>query len=230
LDFSARGKSNSSIDKDTWQYNDYTGTFTGFHWNAASGWVNNSLIINTGASFAVDIAPLAIDATNSGKTLEFEFSTRNVEDDDAVVCDLTDENGAGILITASEARLTSASGETVNTRFRSGEMNRISFVINRKTGTTYKGLAFIYINGILSGAVNYGSADNFISTKTLSFQGSESAQVELRSLRFYDTALSHENILNNYILYQNTLDDMMNIYYRNDIYEDGTVSFSPDKA
>ena len=230
LDFSARGKSNSSLDKDTWQYNAYTGTFNGFHWNAASGWVNNSLIINTGASFDIDIAPLAIDATNSGKTLEFEFSTRNVEDDDAVVCDLTDENGAGILITASEARMTSASGEVVNTRFRSGEMNRISFVINRKTGTTYKGLAFIYINGILSGAVNYGSADNFVSTKTLSFQGSESAQVELRSLRFYDTALSHENILNNYILYQNTLDDMMNIYYRNDIYEDGTVSFSPDKA
>ena len=227
FDFRATGKSNTSVDKDVWFYGDYTATFEGFNWNASSGWVDNSLLINNGASFSVDIAPLAKDATSTGKTLEFEFSTRNVENDDAVICDLT-TNGKGLLITASEARLTSAAGETVSTRFKAGEVNRIAFVINRKTGVTYKGLVFIYVNGILSGAVNYGSADNFTSTKQLTFVGTEDAQVELRAMRFYDTALSADNVLNNYVIYRDTLNEMMEVYYRNEIYAEGTQSFSPD--
>ena len=227
FDFRATGKSNTSVDKDVWSYGDYTATFEGFNWNASSGWVDNSLLINNGASFSVNIAPLAKDATSTGKTLEFEFSTRNVENDDAVICDLT-TNGKGLLITASEARLTSAAGEVVSTRFKAGEVNRIAFVINRKTGVTYKGLVFIYVNGILSGAVNYGSADNFTSTKQLTFVGTEDAQVELRAMRFYDTALSADNVLNNYVIYRDTLNEMMEVYYRNEIYAEGTQSFSPD--
>lgn len=227
FDFRAIGKSNTSLDKDSWSYGEYTGSFEGFNWNASSGWVDNSLLINAGASFSVDIAPLADNATTNGKTLEFEFSTRNVEDDDAVICDLT-SNGTGLVITASEARLTSAAGETVSTRFKSGEVNRIAFVINRKSGVTYKGLAFIYVNGILSGAVNYGSADNFICPKTVSFVGTEDAQVELRAMRFYDEALSADNALNNYILYRDSLEEMMEVYYRNEIYAEGTQTFSPE--
>ena len=84
------------------------------------------------------------------------------------------------------------------------------------------------MNGILSGAVNYGSADKFTSAKTLEFIGTNDAQVALRSMRFYDTALSSDNILNNYILYRDTLNEMMEVYYRNDIYEQGTSSFSTD--
>ena len=227
FDFNANGKSNSAVDKDVWSYGNYTGTFSGFNWNATSGWVNNALLLNSGASFSVDIQPLLKDATSTGKTLEFEFSTQNVEDDNAVVCDLT-VNGVGLKITASEARITSAAGEYVNTKFKAGEVNRIAFVINRKTSVTYKGLVFIYVNGILSGAINYGSADNFISSATLSFHGTDDAQVSLRSMRFYDTALSADNILNNYILYRDTLIEMMEVYYRNDIYEIGTSNFSVD--
>lgn len=227
FDFNANGKSNSAVDKDVWSYGNYTGTFSGFNWNATSGWVNNALLLNSGASFSVDIQPLLKDATSTGKTLEFEFSTQNVEDDNAVVCDLT-VNGVGLKITASEARITSAAGEYVNTKFKAGEVNRIAFVINRKTSVTYKGLVFIYVNGILSGAINYGSADNFLSSATLSFHGTDDAQVSLRSMRFYDTALSADNILNNYILYRDTLIEMMEVYYRNDIYEIGTSNFSVD--
>lgn len=229
FDFTARGRSNSSIDKDVWSYGEYTGTFSGFNWNASSGWVNNALLINSGASFEVDITPLSVVATIAGKTLEFEFATRNVENDDAIICNLQTE-GVGLLITASRAMLKSAGGEIVETRFKAGDVNRISFVINKKSGVTYKGLAFIYVNGILSGAVNYGSADNFTSGAKLSFAGTDDAQVELRAMRFYDIALSSENIINNYILYRDSLAEMMEVYYRNDIYENGTTTFSPDKA
>ena len=226
FEFSARGRNNSAVDKDSWSYKEYVATFEGFNWNASSGWVNNALLINNGARFSINIAPLLTDATGVGKTLEFEFSTRNVEDDNAVVCDLT-TNGTGLLITASGVKLTSAAGEVVDTKFKAGEVNRIAFVINRKNGVTYKGLAFVYVNGILSGAVSYGSADNFISSAQLSFIGTANAQVELRAMRFYNTALTSDNILNNYILYRDTLSEMLEVYYRNDVYAEGTQDFSP---
>ena len=226
FDFTAKGRSNYAVDKDVWSYKGYKGTFTGFKWNAASGWVDNSLLLDKDSVFSVNFAPLATDATATGKTFEFEFSTRNVEDDNAVICDLT-SGGTGILITASEARITSSAGEVLSTRFKAGEVNRIAFVINRKTSVTYKGLVFVYVNGIISGAVNYGSADNFVSSAMISFRGSEKAQVQLRAMRFYDNALSADNVLNNYTLYRDTMTEMMEVYYRNDIYEGSSNNFSP---
>lgn len=236
FDFRAVGKSNASIDKDQWSYGDYVGTFEGFNWNASSGWVDNALIVNSGASFSINYAPLSDDATLAGKTLEFEFSARNVENDDAVICDLTTmkslEDGTvrrtGILITASEAKIISYAGVEVSTKFKAGEINRIAFVINKKQGVTYKGLVFVYVNGVLSGAINYGSSDNFISDKQIEFVGSDDAQVVLRAIRIYNNALSADNILNNYILYRDTLLQMMEVYYRNDIYAEGLQNFSPD--
>lgn len=228
FDFTAKGRSNSETNKDVWSYEDYTAIFEGFNWNSSSGWVDNALLINSGASFAINYSPLQGSLTNTGKTLEIEFATRNVENDDAVICDLRNENGVGLVITASEARLISAAGVEVSSRFKAGEKNRITFVINRKNGVTYKCLAFVYINGIISGAVNYGVADNFSSDVQLKFVGSTDAQVELYTMRFYNTALSSDNILNNYILYRNTLEEMLSVYYRNDIYAEGTVTFSPD--
>ena len=227
FDFNAKGRSNSSINKDEWYYENYIGTLTGFNWNNLSGWVNNSLLINTNAEFKVDCAPLAEDVTTTGGTFEFEFSTNNVEDDNAVICDLR-TNGVGILITASEASITSAAGVTLSCKYKAGENHRISFVINRKSGVTYKGLAFVYVDGIISGAVNYGTADNFISNKTILFEGTDDAQIALKAMRFYNRVLSSSNMINNYVLYRNTLAEMFEAYYRNQIYEEGSEKFSPE--
>lgn len=227
FDFRALGRSNSAIDKDQWSYEGYTGELKGFKWNPLSGWVNNGLLVSTGAEFNVDYAPLAADATETGATFEFEFSTANVEDDDAVICDLT-TNGVGILITASEAKLTSAAGAEVSTKYKAGEVHRISFVINRRQGVTYKGLAFIYVDGVISGAVNYGTADNFVSDKTLSFVGTENANISLRGVRCYTNALTKDNMVNNFTLYRDTLSEMLAVYYRNQVYEEGTERFSPE--
>ena len=227
FNFRALGRTNSAIDKDQWSYEGYTGELRGFKWNPLSGWVNNSLLVSTGAEFNVDYAPLSEDVTETGATFEFEFSTSNVEDDNAVICDLT-TNGVGILITASEAKLTSAAGAEVSTKYKAGEVHRIGFVINRRQGVTYKGLAFIYVDGVISGAVNYGTADNFVSDKTLSFVGTENANISLRGVRCYTNALTKDNMINNFTLYRDTLSEMLAVYYRNQVYEEGTERFSPE--
>ena len=229
LDLMALGKSNNDVNREEWVYGLYSATFQGFNWNNTSGWLNNRLVINSGAYVDINISPLASDPTNLGRTLEFEFSTENVSDDDAVVCDLRNEAGTGLLITASEAILTSAGGSRVGTKFKSGENMRITFVINKKTGTVNKGLLFIYVNGSFFGSESYSSSDNLTSERILHIGDTTHAEIHLKALRFYNSVLSDDQVLNNYILYRDTTNEMLFLYGRNDIYEDGTQNLSVDK-
>ena len=225
LSLSATGKSNNSPDKDSWTFGDYTTKFTGFEWNEYSGWNGGYLVIPNGASVQVSYAPLAANAVNTGKTLEFEFATKDVENDDAVLVDIINDNGVGLKITASEATLISSAKNKLTTKYASGENIRISFVINRKSSVVEKGLAYLYVNGILCGATNYDTNSNFMSGKWLNFAGSEGATLLLKSVRIYDMALSAEQILNNFALYS-TGNERLNIVRRNDILDGTSFDYS----
>lgn len=227
FDFSASGRSNNADDKDQWSFGDYVGTFTGFNWNNASGWVNNRLKMNPGTTFAVNYAPLSGTPTSTGKTIELEFRTLNVKNDNAVVCDLRDSSGAGLLITATKVSLISKSGVVIETEYKSGEDVRVSFVVNRSSGTANKCLSFIYANGCIARGEKWSSNDSYASDKEILFKSTEEAEVELKAIRVYSRALSSDEILNNYILYRDTLSEMMSVYDRNDVYAGGI--FSPEK-
>lgn len=227
LDLRAIGKSNSSADKNQWTYNDKITQFNGFDWSEQSGWSNNRLVMSNGANIVVSDTPLSGNVTSTGKTMEFEFTTTDVKDDDAIICDLRSGN-SGLLITASEASLTSSAGAKVSVKYKSGENIRIAFVINKATGVVDKQLIMIYVNGKLSGAANFGVNDNFLVRETLKIKSSDDVIVELKSLRFYDAALTAEQILNNYILYRDTAAEMLTVYDRNDIFTEGTTDFNID--
>jgi hypothetical protein len=226
LDLRAFGKNNLLSDKDSWTYKDIVSTFDGFYWNAQSGWVDNSLIVNAGATLTINHAPLGVNPTISGKTMEFEFATRNVISDDSVVLDLTTEDGVGLLITASEVKLTASDNSVVSTKFKSGENNRISFVINKNENDTNACLMFIYVNGIICGATNYAKAANVRCSKNMIFNSE--VDIIIKQLRFYDKALTSDEILNNYILYRDDVSEMLEIYTRNDIY-DALSEIDPEK-
>jgi hypothetical protein len=229
LDFSAIGKNNNAEDKDSWAFGDYTGTFAGFSWNAGSGWVNNRLFINSGASFSVNYAPLAVNPVGLGRTLEFEFKTVNVNDDDAVICDLRNSQGVGLVITATKVYLKSENGVEIQNEFKADETVRIGIVINRSASSSRKGMTFIYANGTVSRCVNWESADNYESDALLSFVGSAGAEVELKAIRIYEAALTDDNMLTNFILYRDTVAEMQEVYDRNAVYSEGTKTFAPDK-
>ena len=227
---SAVGRNNSEDNKDQWNYGSYTGTFEGFRWDESSGWNNNRLVMPAGTSFSINYAPLSEEPVATGKTIELEFSTTNVKDDNAVICDLRGTNGTGLLITASKVSITSEGGVTAETEFKSGENIRVSFVINKSEGVTNKQLTFIYANGILSGAVARAKTDSYISPKEISITSTSDAEVTLKEIRVYNRALSSDDILNNYILYRDTIEEMTEVYNRNDVYEEGSTSmFSPNK-
>lgn len=229
IDFNALGKNNESSDRDTWTNGIYTGILRGFNWNNTSGWVNGRLEMNAGSSFTINYAPLNDNPTNSGKTIEIEWSTKNVTNDDAIICDLRNNNGVGIVIRATKVSMISADGVIVETEYKSDENVRIGFVINRSGGTTNRRLSFIYTNGIVSRAEQWASTDNYNSDKEIAFYATNEAEVSLKSIKIYNTALSSDNMLNNFILYRDTISEMMEVYDRNDVYEEGTTTFSPNK-
>jgi hypothetical protein len=228
LGFSAVGRNNSMSNKNKWEGNDYTGTLSGFSFTQTSGWVNNRLLMQSGSKITFNYAPLASESTSTGKTLEFEFASSNVSDDNTVLCDLRNESGTGILITASEASITSRGGTKLSVKYKPEENTRISFVINRATGVTNKGLVFIYVDGIISGATNFGSSDDFKSDKMLEFAGVEGSEILLKQVRTYTSALSSDQILNNFTLYRDTTAEMLEVYNRNNIFEEDSQNFSVD--
>lgn len=230
LDFRAIGKSNNSVDKDSWSYGDYTGTFKGFNWNNTSGWADNCLLINEGAEFGIDLAPLSGNPAQLGKTIEIEFTTENVNDDNAVICDLRNTNsGAGILITATSVALYSEAGVAIETSFKPNEFIRVAFVINKATGATNKCMSFIHINGKYARGTSWAATDRYSSDKTILFKGSEDALVKLKYVRIYDAALTADQLLNNHNLYRDSIKEMTEIYERNDVYAEGTYTFEPEK-
>ena len=228
LDLRAFGRVNEPNEENNavWTYKDITSDFSGFYWNAQSGWIDNSLIVNAGATLTIDHAPLATNVVESGKTMEFEFATRNVINDDSVVLDLMDDNGVGLLIRASEVIMAASDGSVVSTKFKSGDTNRISLVINKNANDTNACLMCIYVNGIICGVTNYAKTANIICENKLAFNSD--VDVIIKQLRFYDKALTSDEILNNYILYRDDVSEMLDIYKRNDIY-DALSEIDPEK-
>ena len=163
---------------------------------------------------------------SAGKTIEVEFATRNVIDNDGIILDLTNENGHGLLITTSEAKLVTSDNKVVSTKFKAEEQNRISFVINRRESGNNAGFVFIYVNGILSGAAEYSNTATIRVTKNIIFNGS--SDILLKQIIIYDKPLSSDEILNNYILYRDSISEMLSIYSRNNVTtDDGQLS--PEK-
>lgn len=238
LYFDANGRSNQSGVKDVWEYTDSEGKeykvkFNNFAWTPTNGWNNNKLVIARGSSIDIDFAPFADPARlAAGCTFEFEFNTTNVYNDDAVICNLCDDKGEpGIIITATEAKFIIKKGlygpdtdTAASTKFKSGENNRITFVITPRGEQDNRGrFVKVYVNGVICGAVVYDYNANLLNDKKIHFEGTEGAEIELASIRFYSSALNNDEILDNYIFFRNDISERIELYKKNNIYDANNV-------
>lgn len=235
FEFEGTARTNNSIDKELegWRFTGasgsvYSALMHGFDYTERNGWTNDGLLIAAGAYVSFNCAPLNYNIAQNGGTFEFEFETRRVLDDDEVICSLL-SNSAGILITASEARIISQQGVILSAKYKSEEKNRITFVVNPLQGAVNRGLVFVFINGILSGVKNYTVGDNFTSDAYLSFNGSADASIVVKQVRCYRRALRLNEVLNNYIIYRPTIEELLSVYNKNDILEAGGVNLSTEK-
>ena len=234
LDLRALGKYNDN-QKEDWTYGTYTSTFEGFTWDDNSGWNGRELMISEGNKLTVNIAPFSNEIYSSpndtiaekGLAFEIEFSTYNVSDDDAVLCDMRGESGAGLLITGSEIKFGYSHNDVVSTKFKTNEDIRVAFVVYPNTTTvSSKSYSYIYVNGAMCGAFTYNIAtvkDLFKSTKKLIIEGTALASMKLKHIRLYNVPLKSDEIVNNYILYRDTYLEMKKLYDRNNVYANNVV-------
>ena len=225
----------------SWSNRGYSTQFFNQPWNGNSGWNDNALVLNGGATARINNKPFAEEISptrNNGCVFEIDFETFNVFDDDAELLRISASNtSASLVITPSKATLRSSLGRTVVSRFKSDERIKIAFVIYPNSGSDYEMKAFVYNNGVMSGVMNYVLADSFdIGSRAAS--GSTDGMINLGNvegqagikiyyLRTYSNYINMYEELNNYFI--DSGENLQYLVNDNDIYAPGTKTIDIDK-
>lgn len=237
------GRSNNESDPGVWEYTSteesgtgqiYTKTtFDGFNWKS-NGWIADAngdtcLRLTGDATAEIEFPLFKTDFKPSGKTIEFEFAIKDVNNRDAVVIDCY-SNGIGLKMTADTAIFNSLSTE-VKCNYKENEKVRVSFTIDDSSELSTR-LVSVYLNGILSSVQQYPTTDNFEQSPYVNIRlGSPYCGLDLYSVRVYDTSLSPSQMTNNYIADLLNIVEKMSVYEDNDIYDDfGTISYDKVKS
>lgn len=139
-----------------------------------------------------------------------EHQLKEIETTEGIVVKWLNSNNYGLCLGTQEAYFSTPDG-VVNVRYCEDEVINISFVVDVKTH-----LCYIYLNGILSGAVTL--PDNTVAGNQFLMEApfvinSKYCDFDLYRFRIYQTGLSMPNVIHNY------LSDMHSIvlYDQNDI-------------
>lgn len=222
LYLSSKGRSNSDkeVDPLEWSYGDVKAELTGFNltndcWQLDN---NGDTVLRVTGDARVNI-PFKIfenDFRSSGKTIEFEFATRDVLDYEAVILSCM-SGGRGIEITAQKALLTFEGGE-IFTQYKEDEHIRIAFTVEKRAENR---LIKIFINGVMSGAVQYADGTDFSQADPVDISiGSNDCTTDIYCIRVYGNNLSQYQILDNWIADTQNLEELIQKYDKNKIFDD----------
>ena len=223
----AAGKSNSDNDRNVWTSGDVTTTFEYINWES-TGWVNDengdtALRLSGDAKATINFMPFKTDARQTGRTIEMEFAIRDVNNREAVAISCLSD-GIGFTVKADTAKLMSEQSE-IDCKYTDEKKVLVSFVIEPRSD--YR-LMYVYLNGVQSKVTRYVENDNLQQTTPVNITvGSPYCSVDLYSIRSYNTALTKEEIRDNYIASIQDIGEQLAIYEDNNIYDDfGNLSYS----
>ena len=227
LYLSSEGRSNSEKKPDSWTYEDIDTNFQNFNWKT-TGWLldengDSCLRLNGAAVAEIQFQPFKDDIRIYGKTIELEFAIRDVNNRDTTVISCM-SGGIGFEVKPDMAYIQSE-GNKVYCNYKDEEKIRVTFAIESSSENR---LLSIYLNGILSDAVQYTTTDNFQQSDPVNITiGSSSCGIDLYTIRSYTTALSSQTIVNNYIADMVDIVHKTRVHEENDIYDEfGQISFS----
>lgn len=222
LYLTSRGRSNNEHDPSIWEDtdNDISCTLTGFNFTS-DGWVNDSdgatvLRVAGDARVTIPYKIFASDFRTTGKTIEIEFATRDVLNYDATIMSCM-SGGRGFNLTAQRASLNSEQSE-ISTQYKEDEHVRITFVAEKRTENR---LLYIYINGIMSGVIQYPSDDDFSQISPVDITiGSNYCTTDIYCIRVYDNDLTRYQVLENWIADTQDITTMLARYEHNNVYDE----------
>lgn len=245
LELLSEGRSNSEESRNEWTSGTATTTFESVDFSS-SGWLKSNLHLMGGAKATVHYKPFERDAKATGVSIICELRTTSVRRNDKAVFSCFDAEGhkqgafAGFAVMphsvimpfGGSVQFQSEEGETITRDLglkmplASGAFYQLAIVI---TPESDRRVVSLYINGVLSKADVY--TDTAFSQRTpqdIVFD-SAGADLDVRSLRIYNTALSDDEVLNNYITDRPELDEMLELQKRNDVLSSDTGDISMQK-
>lgn len=245
LELLSEGRSNSEERRNEWTSGTTTTTFEGVDFSS-SGWIASNLHLMGGAKATIHYKPFERDAKATGVSIICELRTTSVRHNDKAVFSCYDSEGhkqgafAGFAVMphsvtmpfGGSVQFQSEEGETITRDLglkmplASGAFYQLAIVI---TPESDRRVVSLYINGVLSKADVY--TDTAFSQRTpqdIVFD-SAGADLDVRSLRIYNTALSDDEVLNNYITDRQELDEMLELQKRNDVLSSDTGDISLQK-
>ena len=240
LKLSAQGRNNNDVNREEWSYNGIQTVFEGFKWGG-DGWIGNALRLNDKARAVVQYAPLRQPDQNVTNAFAFavKYKVSEVVDDEAELIRCVDGDGTGFVITAQEARMQTKGKSSLSMKMASGEVYEVMFVSFPKSASgssEYEKLntemVYLYINGIMSGSVQRSASDSiYQSDPQFVTMGADGATLDVYLLRAYNTYLSDSQVLDCYMIDQDSVDDMFALYELNNVIDDNgnvTVDSVPD--
>ena len=219
----ASGKTNNDLDRENPE--DKSGNAvktTLYNCNySTNGWVNESLILDGNSYATIDIFPWGTNAIN-GSTIEIYYKANNIGIDDGRIFDYTDiyTPYKGCYIDMRDCKLASLANNRT-CLLEEDEWQTVSFVIDR---TTNKAFGKIYINGVCCGPIKLSDAGAGTSAVREDFSHEQKIYLnckkgisnfgacEIKQIRIYSRALSHDEILKNYLAQITNLDEQKKAY------------------
>ena len=257
LNLDADGRSNEEINPAAWSYGDYSTEFKGVNFEE-DGWVEDegskSLLLQNGAKAIINcplFAPIngMSPANSNGCTFEILLKVKNVSTDKTPIASCLWENNGkmvGLNITSTylgvntgdQRKLPTDKEEeeryedvSVGQAYSANTYYKYTFVVDKLTDekSCYKA----YINGVLSYAVQLQSGNLIMNSNNLPIViDSTAADVYIKSIKYYTTALSHNDCVNSAIVDKSTVAEIEQMYNDNDIYKEdaqGKQYVSPEK-
>lgn len=220
LFLSAQGRSNNESNPGVWMSGDIVTQFDNFNFKTDGWHVDDDgatvMRVRGDARLTIPYKVFANDFRTTGKTIEIEFATRDVLNYDAVLLSCMSD-GRGLQVTTQRATLTSEQS-VIGTQYKEEEHVRLSFVIEKKSDTK---LLLCYINGILSGSVQYPDDDDFSQGTPVDITiGSNDCTTDIYNIRVYDNNLTRYQILDNWIGDTQNGVERKARYERNNVYDD----------
>lgn len=238
LNLDADGRSNEEVNPAVWNYGDVTTEFSGLNWQS-NGWVGNALLLQNGAKAKVNF-PLfqAVNnypVTRDGCTFEILFMCSNatLEEHDIISCHWmnNDNRKTGLNITTSyvgvdtgevteyrddDGKVTQSVVTRVGSQYAQNNWYKYTFVIdpNAPGVGSNQGLCYGYLNGILSYIAPIPSS--FINLDKLPIIiDSTYADVYVKSIKYYNEPLTHDQCVDEHIIDQETAADIETLYNKN---------------
>ena len=219
LHLSAQGRSNNEATRAQWISGNISASLSGFTWRL-DGWQTdgdniNVLRVSDDARVVIPYKLFETDFKATGKTIEIEFATRDVANYSAEIISCF-VNNIGLKITPQQIIFRGAQTE-ISALYKDNEHIRLAIVVEKQNDNR---LIMVYINGVMSGAVQYASGERFSQLNPVAISiGSDDCTVDIYAIRVYDNNLTRQQVVTNWIADTQIGNLKLERYNHNNVYD-----------